>query len=171
MCTKEILDVITKIATILIAIVNLYFVVRFFRIKNFRDDIEKEKDRKLQLLKTLVLDNGLEHFYKFYEDVELLYSELLSKQLNDTEKQNLSSKVDDKFIQLRRKFLDSIIGVDQNLFQLILKKVDDLQDQLTNNLFDGGINLNHKPKYDEVILNKLTYSKTEVIRILYTYRG
>lgn len=169
---KEILDFIVKPATVFIALANLYFVIKFFNLKNATDEREKERDRKLQLLKTLVLDNGLKHFYNFFDEIESEYSTLLTKTaISDADRKLIEKNVSDKFITLRRKFLDMFLGVDKSLYKDVLEEVDLLQQGLTDALFDGGVNLTHKPKFDQLILTPITNIKTSIIQKLYVYRG
>ncbi|MDL2245953.1 hypothetical protein LJC54_10695, partial [Parabacteroides sp. OttesenSCG-928-J18] len=57
--TASMLDVVCTIATVLIALVNIGLVIYIF-IKNKETDIlHNDKSRKLNLLKTLVLDYGM----------------------------------------------------------------------------------------------------------------
>ena len=66
----QLLDIFFKTATIIIAIANLFFVVKFFNLKNKKEDADKEKDRRINWLKTLVLDHSLDSFYSFFDSLE-----------------------------------------------------------------------------------------------------
>lgn len=77
----------------------------------------------------------------------------------------------DLFIKLRSKFYDSLLAIDDKLYESIKIKVNDLQTHLTNTIFDAGINLAHQPKFDELVIQKLTTTKTEIIQKLFNYRG
>jgi len=63
------------------------------------------------------------------------------------------------------------IAIDEGLYNKILLKVDDLIDSLTNTIFDEGINLSHQPKYEELISKKIKESKTDILKILFSYTG
>ncbi len=54
-----ILDVVYKIAMILIAAFNAWFAYTIHKLKNKKEDDFKEADRKIALLKTLILDYNL----------------------------------------------------------------------------------------------------------------
>lgn len=165
------LDIAFKAATVCIAIFNAVFAVTIFRMRNKRDDKEKERDRKIQLLKTLVLDHNLQHFYTIFDEIELMLCGLKNPNLSDEEKQDIDSNIGDLFIKLRRKFYDSLLAIDIRLYDTIEMYADDLQTHFTNTIFDQGINLSHSPKYDELIQESLIKTKSNIITNLFNYRG
>jgi hypothetical protein len=165
------LDIAFKSATILIAAFNAYFAVKFFWFKDKKDELEKERDRKIQLLKTLVLDHNLTHYHSIFDKLEGQLQELQSNGLTDPAKQNIDSKVGDLFIELRSKFYDALLAIDDKLYDNIKTKADFLQTHITNSIFDQGINLAHLPKYEELIKQKVISTKTEIIKVLFNYRG
>ena len=165
------LDIIFKSATAIIALANLFFVIKFFNFKNKKEDIDKEKDRRIQWLKTLVLDHNLNSFYSFFDSVELELDNLKSNNLSIVDKKIIDEKIGDEFIKLRRKFTDSLIAVDEIFYKKVLSVTDNFQSYLTNTIFDNGINLTHQPKFEEFILEKITIAKTDIIKLLFRYRG
>jgi len=166
-----VLDISFKTATILIAAFNAYFVVKIFKLKSEKDENEKEKDRKIELLKTLVLDHSLIHFHKFFENLEESLNELQTTNLSDTKKESIDERNANLFIGLRNKFYDSLLAVDESLYEEIKNDADNLQSHITDTIFDGGVNLSHLPKFDELISQKLTATKTNIIKKLFNYRG
>lgn len=174
MCKEEImqyLDISFKAATIIIALANLALVIKFFKVNTEKEDIEKEKDRKILWLKTLVLDNNLDYFYQFFDNVEVVLNGLKTENHQDDFKKDIDEKIGDHFIILRRKFTDSLIAIDENLYTQVLNCFDVLQTHITESIFDNGINLAHQPKFEEIILEKITSTKTSVIKTLFCYRG
>ena len=83
----------------------------------------------------------------------------------------IEREIADHFILVRQKFVDSLLAIDESLYTDFLDEVDLLQGNLTKNIFDEGFNLNHKPKFEELITNEITKSKTKLIKILFTYTG
>lgn len=65
-----ILDVVYKIAMILIAAFNAWFAYTIHKLKNKKEDDFKEADRKIALLKTLILDYNLKFVYEFFDNLE-----------------------------------------------------------------------------------------------------
>lgn len=167
----QLLDIIFKSATAIIALANLFFVIKFFNLKTKKEDLDKEKDRRIQWLKTLVLDHNLDSFYAFFELVELELNNLKTHNLSIEDKKVIDEKVGDEFIKLRRKFTDTLIAVDEDFYTKVLTVTDNFQTHLTNTIFDNGINLEHQPKFEELILEKITIAKTDIIKLLFGYRG
>jgi hypothetical protein len=167
----DLLDIAFKSATVCIAIFNAFFAVKIFRMRDRKDDTEKERDRKIQLLKTLVLDHNLQHFYKIFDEIEIQLCSLKKPNLTNDEKQEIDINIGDLFIKLRRKFYDSLISIDITLYESIGKYADELQTHFTNTIFDQGINLSHSPKYDELIQEVMINTKSEIIKKLFNYRG
>lgn len=169
--TVDYLDMGFKFATICIAIFNAIFAVKIFWLKTEKDDTEKERDRKIQLLKTLILDHNLKYYYSIFDEIDTELDKLKQNGLSDAQKGEIDSNIGSLFIKLRRKFYDSLLAIDQNLYETIKGHADKLQTHLTNNIFDQGINLSHMPKFDELISEKVTVTKTEITKILFGYRG
>lgn len=165
------LDIAFKTATIFIALFNLIFAVTIFKVKNKKDQTDKESDRKIQWLKSLILDHNLKYFYSFFESLEGELEHLKNANLSDENKQVIDENVADEFIFLRRKFTDSLLAIDRNLYDKILKSADDLQGEITTTIFDPGIKLSHPPKFQESLTEKLTIFKTDVLETLFQYRG
>lgn len=169
--TVDYLDIGFKCATICIALFNAFFAVKIFWLKTEKDDNEKERDRKIQLLKTLILDHNLKYYYSIFDEIDTELDKLKQDGLSDAQKGEIDSNIGSLFIKLRRKFYDSLLAIDKQLYETIKGHADELQTHLTNNIFDQGINLSHMPKFDELISEKVTVTKTEITRILFGYRG
>lgn len=125
---------------------------------------EKEKDRRIQWLKSLILDENLEHFYGFFDALGEDLNKLKETGLNDDDKKIVEDKVLNHFITFRRKFIDLILAIDIRLYESFLSDADKLQAHISETIFDSGINLSHAPKLDGVMSEKLITTKTEFIK-------
>ena len=168
---KSLLDNICSIANIIIAIANVVLIFFIFRHNNKKDDSDKEKSRKLHLLKTLVLDYNMSKFYSFYQDINEEVKTLLINNLSIKEKSRINENIQEKAVELRQNFIDVFLAIDNNLYQTLLSKIDELIDSLTITIFDEGINLAHRPKFDKEISNRIRESKTAIIGVLFSYTG
>lgn len=168
---KSLLDTFYSIANIVIALANVVLIYFIFRLNKKKNDNDKEKERKLSLLKTLVLDYNMQKFYAFFQDINTTAYSLKENGLTNTRKKEINEKIKDYSSILRHEFIDVFLAIDNSLYDKILIKTDELIDSLTNAIFDDGINLSHPPKYDELISKKISESKTEIIRILFSYTG
>lgn len=167
----SILDAVYKIATVCIAFINVLLVFYIFRRNTNKDTKNIEKNRKLSLLKILILDYNMQHLYQFFEDLKIESKKLTVNNLDDGAKKEINEKMLSYGNELRQKFIDPFLAIDSNLYNNILHSVDELQDSMTNTIFDEGINLSHAPKFNELITSEITKTKTQIIKFLFEYSG
>lgn len=166
-----IIDLLTKIATIVIAVAGTYLSFYIFNHNKKRSAIDREKDRNIQSFKSLILDHNLKFLYSFFESISGVLEEFKAPNLSDEAKSAISERVSDQFRFVRYKFVDILLAVDENLYNTILSKMDDFQQHLAESAFDNGINLSHAPKYEEIVTFKEVEFKTEIIKTLFLYKG
>lgn len=130
-----------------------------------------KKNRKLSLLKILILDYNMQHLYQFFEDLKIESKKLTVNNLDNVAKKEINEKMLSYGNELRQKFIDPFLAIDSNLYNNILHSVDELQDSMTNTIFDEGINLSHAPKFNELITSEITKTKTQIIKLLFEYSG
>lgn len=167
----SILDTTCKIATVFIALINVCLVVYIFMRNTNKDNKNNEKNRKINLLKTLILDYNMKYLYLFFENTTNEALKLAEGGLNDAAKKEINDKLLSFGNELRQKFTDPFLAVDPVLYNNILHSVDVLLDSITNSIFDEGINLSHAPKFEELITNNVTNTKTRIIKLLFNYSG
>lgn len=167
----SILDTIYKIATVCIAFINVCLVIYIFVRNNNKDNKNSEKNRKMSLLKTLILDYNMKYLYLFFEDLRKETNKLTVANLNNDAKREINEKLLLYGNELRQKFIDPFLAIDSKLYDNILHSIDILLDNMTNSIFDEGINLSHAPKFEELIINKITNTKTHIIKLLFEYSG
>lgn len=168
---KSLLDNICSVASIIIAIANVVLIIFIFRHNNKKDDSDKEKTRRQHLLKTLVLDYNMSKLYSFYQEIHKETNALLANNLSNEDKSRINENIKEKAVELRQNFIDMFLAIDDNLYKMLLSKIDELIDSLTNTIFDEGINLAFKPKYDEEVSKRIRESKTAIIGVLFSYTG
>lgn len=169
--SRDLLDIAFKSATILIALFNIYFASKVFRINSKKSEAEKERDRKMLLLKTLILDPNFKYFYELFDKIEEELMNLRQPNLTDAEKSKVDSGVLDLMILFRRKFYDSLLAVDESLYEAIKNLGDKFQSEISTIIFDPGINLSHGPKYEELITERVSAIRTEILKVIFAYRG
>jgi len=165
------LDIAYKIATVVIALVNVSVVIYIFVKNSKRDSSHKEKERKINLLKTVVLDYGMEHFYCFFEDIEQEADKLKNKTLSDNDKKAINNALLSYGKILEHKFTDLFWGINQDLRTKIYQTTDNLLDCFTKSIFDEGINLYTEDKFNDLIAKRIIDCKSEIIKILFSYSG
>lgn len=165
------LDTSYKVSMIVIAICNFVFSLYIFISKNSKEDIDKEANRKLSLLKTLVLDHKLSILYNKFSELSNETKILLVKKMSDQEKSVLDEKLAEIFISLRLEFVLLLSAVDETLYNRILENLDKLQEKLTTALFDSGINLDVNSKYNDYIQKPINDIQILIIKELFKYKG
>lgn len=163
------LDTISKIANIIIALFTLAFSVYIFYFSTEKDDENDLKNRKTDSLKTIILEHNLKKLFSFYETTMEIMKPISVKEHSDEDKEEINDSLQNNLKQLRLEFTDLFLAVDKELYDCIKNSTDLLVDDLTNKMFDEGINLRHKPKFEEQITSSISKSKTETVRYLYEF--
>ena len=165
------LDETYKIAMICIACFNLVFAVYIFVVKNKKDHNTNEKNRRINLLKTLILDNNLKYLYQYFEEIDNETIKLKVANLTIADKRAINDAILEKGKFFRFKFIDSLNAIDNLMYRGFISKIDNLQDGFTESIFDPGINLSHKPMFEEKITKNIVETKTFLIKLLFEYTG
>ncbi len=162
------LDIFYKVATVAIALFNAWYAISIFKLKDKKEDENKEADRKIGLLKTLILDYNLKYVYNFFDYLEGILSVLKNK---DTDKKNIEQIIQRLFKDLNEKFIYFLSAIDKNLYQKILDRSDNFRDKLVANIGDEGVNIYVETKYNELIDKPYKDFKKNIIQDLFSYTG
>lgn len=134
-------------------------------------DVERnEQNRKLELFKTLVLDQSMTLFYKFFSDFSDESENLLTADTIE-EKKEIDQKLQKQTRNFRQRFIKLLSAIDEQLYNEILCATDSLMDPITEAIFNQGINLKHGPMFDEKITKVISENQVKMIKILFNYKG
>lgn len=164
-------SVIAAIIALGAAVSNIVFNVYSFRAKNKREDEDRRRKQRIDWLKTLILDSNLPYFFDFFEKVEQELRKLQLPSAKDDTKKQVINNINDQRILIRRKFIELLSAVDENLYYTTLEKIDGMIDCFTSIIVDDGINLKHSPKFEEIILNKIIETRTSIIKGFFNFEG
>lgn len=165
-------EMASVIITAVFAIANLILAISVFRLDRASSEKNAEAERRLTMFKTLVLDAKMNTFHEAIKTMRKIVDEIPSMEESVEKKTELNEQLRKCFYELTVDFIDLFMAIDyKNLYEPIRDKKQDLQDELTNALFDEGIRLSHRPKYEERILAPMSKMQTEIIKILYNYDG
>ena len=159
------------IAALIISSISISFTIYSFKYKDWKENQDKEKKQRIEWFKSLILDYNLEHFYAFFDNVEIELKKLQTGEILDEEKKKINDAVKDHQKVLRLKFIDILIAVDQSLYESTMNEIDDLVDHFTESIFNGGINLNHQPMFEEIVSKRISMTRTQVIKSFFNYYG
>ena len=165
------LDVIYKVAMIIIGIVNAAFA---FYIFYYRNKVEKRKDYenlRRDILNSFVLKYKLSTFYGYFTDLVSQGEEMMtSKQDIDDIKILLDDLFQDKFSNIRKNFTEYLGAVDDNLYKEILSLCDDLQGTLSQNLFDEDVDFSDRTNYENLIVRPILNYQKIILSKLFNYK-
>lgn len=165
------LDVVYKVAMIIIGVVNASFA---FYIFYYRNRVEKKKELenlRRDILNSFVLKYKLQTFYDYFTELVTNSEKLLDRQASlDDVKIILDDKNQDVFSSVRKNFTEYLDAVDASLYKKILKICDDLQGKISENLFDENVDLRDKCVYKEYILSPIQTSQKEILVALFSYK-
>lgn len=165
------LDVVYKVAMIIIGVVNASFA---FYIFYYRNRVEKKKELenlRRDILNSFVLKYKLQTFYDYFTELVTNSEKLLDRQASlDDVKIILGDKNQDVFSSVRKNFTEYLDAVDASLYKKILKICDDLQGEISENLFDENVDLRDKCVYKEYILSPIQTSQKEILVALFSYK-
>lgn len=165
------LDVVYKVAMIIIGVVNASFA---FYIFYYRNRVEKKKELenlRRDILNSFVLKYKLQTFYDYFTELVTNSEKLLDRQASlDDVKIILDDKNQDVFSSVRKNFTEYLDAVDASLYKKILKICDDLQGEISENLFDENVDLRDKCVYKEYILSPIQTSQKEILVALFSYK-
>lgn len=159
---------ICGIATIIIAVVNIYYVLKLHKKHDIKEQQAKERERKLALLKTLLLDHNLQYLYKAFEEIE---KHLLTLKNKDCDRKVVEKNIQAELKTLSEKFIFLLSAFNTDLYKSVLKVSDELRDTLVTNLSDEGILFTVEAKYSELISKPFKEAKKEMLQTLFDYKG
>ena len=165
-------EIASVIITAVFAIANLILAVSVFRLDRASNEKKAEAERRLTMFKTLVLDAKMNSFHESIKSMREILDALPKLDNDIKEKQKINDALRTHFYELTVDFVDLLMAIDyKNLYEPIRDKSQNLQDELTKAIFDEGIRLSHRPKFEERILTPLSKMQTDIIKILYGYDG
>lgn len=149
------LDIAYKIATVFIALANIVFAFVVFK-----------RNKNRELIKTIVLDYSIEHFYKYFEDLDNELSKLKTR-CTDENKKEIEKNIQSLGRIFEQRFIDLFLHINSQLHKKIKDEIDEMVGNLMEVIFDEGINIYVEKEYNTRILNKVVITKASIIKLLY----
>jgi hypothetical protein len=180
---------IADIASIIIAIVNLFLAGYIFIYQRDKDNIDsakqlqkeidakkeairlQEQNIRLQWFKELIIQPHISEINLFYTNLYSIEAKLNVNPITDDLKIETSEFVKANGSILRKSFIDILHSVSPQVHSDIKNNIDDLIDQITTKIIDAGLNLNDKPTFDREIGSLISYSHNDLISKIYSYKG
>ena len=164
----DILDYAYKIAMVVIAIFNACFAVYIYNSNSRKSSKDKDADRKIALLKSLILDYNLKFLYDSFADLEKDLSKLKEK---GCDKSAVEKSIQTDFRILNERFVNFLEAIDGTLYHSMLDACDQCRDKIVSNIGDDGVNLWVDENYKDLIMKPLDDTKKKMLSQLFNYRG
>ena len=151
----DFLDISCKIATIIIAGANLYFVHKFHK-----------TIKKQNMIKSLILDYSMKHFYTFFDDITTETEKLKKRNLTADSKSIINDQIIKHERDFENRFITLLLVVDEKLYKSIKTSTDKMIDKFTEAIFDEGINLYNDDQFNSRIKAPMLSTKRIILEKL-----
>ncbi len=175
---STIIDVAYKIAMVLVASFNIFYVIRLNKLQNQDKETQRKSELRMDLLKTLVYAPNLNKMYVFLDN---LWTELIKLRLEDEEqkssekeemvKKNIEPKIQSLFTSFRSDFIIILNATAPSLGKKVETICDDMRDAILANMADPGINLWVNDYFTDRIKVIFEKGKMDMVSALFNYEG
>lgn len=174
----SIIDVAYKLAMVAIAVFNIFYVIRLNRTQNQDKESQRKTERRIDLLKTIVLIPNIGKMYSFLDNLwaQLEKLKLDEEDEKNTEKENeVKSSIEPEIQKLcatfRSDFIIALNATAPSLGKKIEDISDEMRDTLLKNMADPGINLWVTKYFNDMIKTIYENGKMAMINALFNYEG
>ena len=171
-------DIAYKLSMVAIAAFNILYVIKLNKAQNQDKEVQRESERRMDLLKTIVLVPNLTKMYSFLDQ---LWTELeklkLEKEVDkNADKENAVKNEIEPMIQaLFASFRSDFIIVLNATTPALGKKVNDIsdamRDTILSNMGDEGVNLWVLKYFNDKIKSVFEKGKMDMVNALFNYNG
>lgn len=166
--TTSVGEWIVNVSTLIIALAGLLLSVIVF-IKERKDSKDQsDSSRKLELMKTLILDHNMPKFYAFFDKLHDSVEKLKERTCDKAE---IEHDIQGILRNLNETVLLLFTSIDPTLYESLLLESDKCRDKLVDSLSDEGLNLYVEEKYKKHILDHINLAKKHMIKKIYNYNG
>lgn len=158
---------------VVIAAANLFFVgyVLFFQIpKNRRNDLAVAKLNETKWFRDLIVQPSIPFINQFYDQLHTIRGKILSDHFSIEEREEVNEFIKRELSVFRKAFIDILLRIDKKFAYQILVNLDQLIDGITDSIFDEELKLSQQAIYEKTIGSKISYSKNNLIALLYNYQ-
>jgi hypothetical protein len=166
----DLLDKVDKIANIIIASFTLIFSIYIFWVTKNKEEKNNESTRKIDFLKTIVLDNNLVYFFNFHEQISSFLESFKNRQITNQDRVTINILLIEELTKYRIKFYDLILPLDRNLYSQIKTNSDTLIDELTVKIFDTSVDYLNSQNFETHIMECIMKKRTESLKALYDFK-
>lgn len=171
-------DIAYKLSMVAIAAFNILYVIKLNKAQNQDKEVQRESERRMDLLKTIVLVPNLTKMYSFLDQ---LWTELeklkLEKEVDkNADKENaVKNEIEPTIQALFASFRSDFIIVLNATTPALGKKVNDIsdamRDTILSNMGDEGVNLWVLKYFNDKMKSVFEKGKMDMVNALFNYNG
>ena len=173
-----VVDIAYKLSMVAIAAFNIVYVIMLNKSQNQDKEAQRKSERRMDLLKTIVLIPNLKKMYKFLDklwtELEKLKLENEADKNADKEnavKQEIEPKIQTLFASFRSDFIIVLNATAPALGDKVEKISDTMRDNILSNMADEGVNLWVLNYFNDKIKSVYEKGKMEMVNALFNYDG
>jgi len=171
-------DVAYKLSMVAIAIFNIFYVIRLNNAQSQDKEAQRKSERRMDLLKTIVLIPNLKKMYRFLDklwgELEKLKLENEAEKTTDKEKavkQEIEPIIQALFTTFRSDFIIVLNATAPSLGKKVEEISDKMRDTILSNMADEGVNLWVSNYFNDKIKSVYEKGKMDMVNVLFNYNG
>lgn len=173
-----VVDIAYKLAMVAIAAFNIFYVIKLNKAQSQDKEAQRKSERRMDLLKTIVLIPNLRKMYKFLDklwtELEKLKLEGEEEKTTDKEnavKQEIEPKIQELFATFRSDFIIVLNATAPSLGKKVEQISDKMRDTILYNMADAGVNLWVMNYFNDKIKSVYENGKMDMVNVLFNYSG
>ena len=173
-----IVDIAYKLSMVAIAAFNILYVIKLNKAQNQDKEAQRESERRMDLLKTIVLIPNLRKMYGFLDKLwaELEKLKLEKEEYKNADKENAVKKeiepaIQALFASFRSDFIIVLNATTPALGEKVKEISDAMRDTILSNMADEGVNLWVLKYFNDKIKSVYEKGKMDMVNALFNYNG
>lgn len=156
----SLIEVLEKVATILIAAFSLYFSRIIHTYQKNRDN----KGLRLEWYKVIILEARFDKFFIFFDNIYKRLEQLKSSD-NFNQRQEVNQLIGNDLNNLEKDLISLLIAVDKRLYECVLLQFDELYDGITSILANNNITLTDEENIDTNFKDHVNKYRVSILKL------
>ncbi len=152
--------------TIIIALLGLALSIYVFYQQRADSKAQSDSARRLDLMKTLILDQNIPDFYNIFQRLRNSTDRLLTP---GCDRRTVEANIQSLLRELHDQILSLFLVIDSGLYSDLVDESDICRDNLVDILGNANIDLSVEEQYAQYVLSHLNRAKREMLRRIYNY--
>lgn len=162
----DLLDKVDKISNIIIATFTLGFSIYIWYVSQHKEKKNEHTSRKVDFLKSIVLDNNLVYFFQFHDQILTFLESFKGRTISNSDRSTISLLMIDELSRYRLRFYDLILPIDRKLYETLKNSSDTLIDDLTIKIFDTTFDHFNIQNFENSISNLIIETRNKSLEAI-----